>query len=108
MATDRRMIAAPALAVPLLAGMMIAGLVLARRLKRDATTTILAFGQDASNVYYAAALAGDRDPHATASGLADHGTEASLANEDADVFFAAALAGDSHHYETAMGLPHLG
>ena len=108
MATDRRMIATPALAVPLLAGMVIAGLVLARRLKRAATTTILAFGQDSSDVYYAAALAGDRHPHQTASMLADHGTEASLTNEDADVFFAASLAGDAHPYETALGLPHLG
>ena len=107
MAADRRMLAAPALAVPLLAGMVIAGLVLARRLKRAATTTILAFEQDSPDVYFAAALAGDHHPHQTASMLADHGTEATVANEDADVFFAAALAGDAHPYETAVGSPHL-
>ncbi len=107
MATDRRILAAPALAVPLLAGMVIAGLVLARRLRRAATTTILAFGQDSSDVYYAAALAGDLDPRTTASRLAGQRTEASVANEDADVFFAASLAGDSHPYETALGLVHL-
>ena len=107
MVTDRRMLAAPALAVPLIAGTVIAAMVLARRVKRAATTMILAFGQDRPDVYYAASLAGDHDPYARASTLPDSGTELSIANEDADVFFAASLAGDQHPYETTMGLPHI-
>lgn len=107
MVTDRRMIAAPALAVPLIAGTVFGAMVLARRLKRAATTAILAFGKDTPDVYYAAALAGDRDPWGTASRLPDAGTELRVAKRDADVFFAASLAGDAHPYETAMGLPHI-
>lgn len=107
MVTDRRMLAAPALAVPLIAGTVIAGLLMARRIKRAATTMILAFGQDTPDVYYAAALAGDRDPWGTAASQPDEGTEVRVANEDADVFFAASLAGDEHPYETTMGLPQL-
>jgi hypothetical protein len=107
MVTDRRMLAAPALAVPLIAGTVFAGMVLARRLKRAATTAILAFGQDTADVFYSASLAGDRDPWGRATSLPDGGTELRVANEDADVFFAASLAGDAHPYETTMGLPHL-
>ncbi len=107
MVTDRRMLAAPALAVPLIAGTVFAGLVLARRMKRAATTAILAFGQDTADVFYSASLAGDRAPWGTAASLQDDGTEVRVANEDADVFFAASLAGDEHPYETSMGLPHL-
>lgn len=106
MVTDRRMLAAPALAVPLIVGTVLAGVVMARRIKRAATSTILAFGQDTADVYYSASLAGDRDAWGRASTLWDAGTEVKVANEDADVFFAASLAGDAHPYETAMGLPH--
>ena len=106
MVTDRRMLAAPALAVPLIAGTVIAAMVLARRVKRAATTAILAFGQDTADIYYSAALAGDRDPWGTAASLPDQGAELRVANEDADVFFAASLAGDLHPYETTMGLVH--
>lgn len=107
MVTDRRMLAAPALAVPLIAGTVFAGIVMARRLKRAAISTILAFGQDTADIYYSASLAGDRDAWGTASTLSDEGTEVKVANEDADAFFAASLAGDVHPYETALGLPHL-
>jgi hypothetical protein len=107
MVTDRRILAAPALAVPLIAGTVLAGIVMARRIRRAATSTILAFGRDTADVYYSASLAGDRDAWGRASTLSDDGTEVTVANEDADVFFAASLAGDAHPYETTMGLPHL-
>ena len=106
MVTDRRMIAAPALAIPLIAGTVFAGVVMARRLKRAATTAILTFGRDTADVFYAASLAGDRDPWGTASKLHDEGTEVRVPKQAADVFFAASLAGDAHPYETAVGLPH--
>jgi len=106
MVTDRRMLAAPALAVPLLTGAIIGALMLARRLRHTATMTILAFGRDRDDVYYAAALAGDADPRGTALAIDDRGTEVTVTTEEADAFFAASLAGDAHPYHTAMGLLH--
>ncbi len=104
MVTDRRMLAAPAVALPLLTGAIIGGLMLARRLRQAATTTILAFGRYRDDVYYAAALAGDTDPRRTALAIDDHGTEVIVTTEEADTFFAASLAGDAHPYQTALGL----
>lgn len=105
MVTDRRMLAAPAVALPLLTGAIIGGLMLARRLRHAATTSILAFGRYRDDIYYAAALAGDANPRGTALAIDDHGTEVVVTTEEADAFFAASLAGDPHPYQTALGLP---
>jgi hypothetical protein len=106
MVTDRRMLAAPAVALPLLTGAIIGGLMLARRLRQAATMSVLAFGRYRDDVYYAAALAGDADPRRTALAIDDRGTEVTVTTEEADAFFAASLAGDARPYQTALGLPH--
>lgn len=106
--TDRKVLAAaPAIAVPLIAGTVVGAMLIAKRVKRAATSTILAFGVDRGDVYYAAALAGDEDPRGRASSLADGGSEVRVAHTEADVFWAASLAGDVQPYETALGLPHI-
>lgn len=102
---DRRTIAVT-LGMSLIVAATASVLALIHRLKRHAESMIDAFGPYRSDVYLAASLAGDRDPHATALKAARPAAGIVVTEAEADVFYAASLAGDCHPYETAMGLLH--